>query len=500
MKKAVIYARYSCEKQTEISIEGQLEVCKKYAVEHDYYVVDTYIDRAVSGRTDQRDGFQQMLKDSALKSFEAVIVYKLDRFSRDKYESAIHRHALRQNGVQLISAMENIPDTPEGIILESVLEGLNQYYSLELAQKVSRTFRILRNEGKFVGGRVPYGYQIVDKKYVVDSTTAPLIQKVFDEVIKGKRIIDIQHENPEVPVNIHKLVKNIKYMGCLMHQGEIIENVIPAIVTKETFEKAQQMVKQTEKQYTYRPAYDYILSGKVYCGKCGKRMTGGYSISKTGTQYRYYNCKSPCDLKRIHCDELESAIIEVVLSVLNDNQAVKAIAANTVKLAKARASKTDTSKFKNRLFEIKRKKKNILDAIENLGYTPDMKERLDKLCIEEDRLSIEISKSNNVGITEKQIIDTLQSYVSYPPEELRYAILKNIVSRVDVFNDHFIITIGNGRITEDSDRESQEDSGITVTNFEQDNTSVTKLSLIQKIVVYETRFIIEVRRKKASRY
>ena len=478
MKKAVIYARYSCEKQTEISIEGQLEVCKKYAVEHGYCVVDTYIDRAVSGRTDQRDAFQKMLKDSALKSFEVVVVYKLDRFSRDKYESAIHRHTLRQNGVQLISAMENIPDTPEGIILESVLEGLNQYYSLELAQKVSRTFRILRNEGKFVGGRVPYGYQIVDKKYVVDQTTAPLIQKVFDEVIKGKRIIDIQHENPEIPVNIHKLVQNIKYMGCLMHQGEVLENVIPAIVTKETFEKAQQMIKQNEKQYTYRPAYNYILSGKVFCGKCGKRMTGGYSISKTGMQYRYYNCKSPCDLKRIHCDELENEIIAVVLSVLNDKQSVKAIAANTVKLAKNRTSRSDTSKFKNKLSEIKRKKKNILDAIENMGYTPDMKERLDKLCIEEDRLNIEISKSNNFDITEKQIVETLQSFISYPPDELREEILKNIVSRVDVFDDHFIITIGNGQKLIDNDGECQDASGITVTNFEQDNSSVTnKLSL-----------------------
>lgn len=499
MKKAVIYARYSCEKQTEISIEGQLEVCKKYAVEHDYYIVDTYIDRAVSGRTDQRDAFQKMLKDSALKSFEVVVVYKLDRFSRDKYESAIHRHTLRQNGVQLISAMENIPDTPEGIILESVLEGLNQYYSLELAQKVSRTFRIFRKEGKFVGGRVPFGYQIVDKKYVIDPVTAPLVQKTFADVLKGKRIIDIQHENPEITVNIHKMITNIKYKGCLMHQGELIENVIPAIISKEDFDKAQEIMKKTESKYNYRPAYNYILSGKVFCGKCGRRMTGGYSISKTGVQYRYYNCKSPCDLKRIHCDELENSIIESVISVLNDEKAIKMIASNTVKLAKNRASKADVSKFKSKLNEIKRKKNNILDAIENLGYSPEMKERLDNLCIEEDRLNIEISKSNYINITEKQIIDTLHSFVNHPPEKLREAILKDIVTRVDVFDDYFLITIGTGKtpITDDSDCHNGD--CISLSNFEQEKSSVTKSSLIQKIIVYGTMFSIEVRRKKAPR-
>ncbi len=137
MKTAVIYARYSCDQQTEQSIDGQLRVCEEYAKRNNILILNTYIDRAMTGTNDNRPDFQRMLKDSNRKEWDYVLVYKLDRFSRNKYETAIHKKTLRDNGVKVLSAMENIPDTPEGIILESLLEGMNQYYSAELAQKVS---------------------------------------------------------------------------------------------------------------------------------------------------------------------------------------------------------------------------------------------------------------------------------------------------------------------------------------------------------------------------
>ncbi len=123
MKTAVIYARYSSDSQTEQSIDGQLRVCTEYAKNNDILILDTYIDRAMTGSNDNRPDFQRMIKDSAKKNWDYVLVYKLDRFSRNKYETVIHKKTLRDNGVKVLSAMENIPDTPEGIILESLLEG-----------------------------------------------------------------------------------------------------------------------------------------------------------------------------------------------------------------------------------------------------------------------------------------------------------------------------------------------------------------------------------------
>ena len=136
IKSAVIYARYSSDSQTEQSIEGQLRVCKEYAEKNDISIINTYIDRAMTGTNDNRPDFQRMLKDSKNGNWNYVLVYKLDRFSRDKYETAMHKHDLKKYGVKVISAMENIPDTPEGIILEGVIESMNEYYSKELAQKV----------------------------------------------------------------------------------------------------------------------------------------------------------------------------------------------------------------------------------------------------------------------------------------------------------------------------------------------------------------------------
>ena len=123
MKTAVIYARYSSDSQTEQSIEGQLRVCEDYAKSHDIVVVNTYIDRAMTGTNDNRPAFQRMLKDSNRKEWDFILVYKFDRFSRNKYETAIPKKELKDNGVKVVSATEFVPDTPEGIIFESMLEG-----------------------------------------------------------------------------------------------------------------------------------------------------------------------------------------------------------------------------------------------------------------------------------------------------------------------------------------------------------------------------------------
>ena len=126
METAVIYARYSSDNQTEQSIEGQLRVCQEYAKNNDILLLDTYIDRAMTGTNDNRADFQRMLKDSARNHWDYVLVYKIDRFSRNKYETAIHKKTLKDNGTRLLSATEYIPDSPEGIILESMLEGFEQ--------------------------------------------------------------------------------------------------------------------------------------------------------------------------------------------------------------------------------------------------------------------------------------------------------------------------------------------------------------------------------------
>lgn len=201
MKTAVIYARYSSANQTEQSIEGQVHVCEDYAKKHDIIIVDSYIDRAISGITDNRESFQKMLKDSNNKKWDYVLVYKLDRFARNKFESAIHRKHLKDNGIKLLSAMENIPETPEGVLLESLLEGMNQYFSEELAQKVSCGLHESRMKGHIIGA-VPYGYIKENKMLKVNEEEKQSLTRMFEDYASGKTILQISRDFEKMNITL----------------------------------------------------------------------------------------------------------------------------------------------------------------------------------------------------------------------------------------------------------------------------------------------------------
>ncbi|MBE5038771.1 recombinase family protein [Subdoligranulum sp. DSM 109015] len=189
---AVIYARYSSDNQREESIEGQLRECKEYADQNGITVVRTYIDRALSAKTDSRPQFQQMIHDSATHTFEAVLVWKLDRFSRNRYDSAHYKRILKNNRVHVVSVTEPISNTPEGIMLESLLEGMAEYYSAELAEKVSRGHKENALKAKFNGGPVPLGYRIdSEHHYQIDPATAPVVQEAFRRYAAGESIRSI---------------------------------------------------------------------------------------------------------------------------------------------------------------------------------------------------------------------------------------------------------------------------------------------------------------------
>ena len=196
---AVIYARYSSDNQREESIEGQIRECTAYAEKNGITIVKHYIDRAISAKTDNRPEFQQMIKDSDKKLFDIVLVWKLDRFARNRYDSARYKTQLKKNGVKLMSATEIISEGPEGIILESVLEGYAEYYSADLAEKVVRgqTENILK--GRCNGGRGTFGYTLdSERKFHIDPLTSPFVLESFKKYNEGstmKEIRDWLNEN-----------------------------------------------------------------------------------------------------------------------------------------------------------------------------------------------------------------------------------------------------------------------------------------------------------------
>lgn len=181
LKKAFIYARFSSDMQRNESIDAQIRASEKYAAQNDYIVINKYIDRAKSATTDQRPQFQQMMSDIVSTDVDAIIVHKLDRFARNRYDSAIYRNIMKKNNVVLLSVLENLNDSPEAIILEAVIEGYNEYYSKNLAREVEKGKRENAIQCKHVGGIPPLGYDVdpVTKKLTINRFEAEAVKMIY---------------------------------------------------------------------------------------------------------------------------------------------------------------------------------------------------------------------------------------------------------------------------------------------------------------------------------
>ena len=387
MKTCVIYARYSSNNQTEQSIEGQIRVCREYAQRNNLAVAGTYIDRATTGTNDNREQFQKMLKDSDKKAWDYVLCYKLDRFSRNKYEMAIHRKYLKDNGVIILSAMENIPDSPEGILLESLLEGMNQYYSEELSQKTKRGLRETRIKGNYMGGPINYGYSIkhenigdqIAAKVVINETEASILLHIFEAYAAGNRIPDIVRElddkgvknrgNPFTVNSIYFMLQQEKYTGVYSFNGETFTHIYPAIIPKELFQIVRKRIDKN-KTGKHVVGVDYILMGKCYCGYCGHKLRSAAGTTTDGTILRYYRCPYSkkdvnCHNKSVRKEVLEQIVIDALTNEITKPENIALITDNVFALYTAKfTDDSDLHRYEKELSATDKAIKNMLTAIE----------------------------------------------------------------------------------------------------------------------------------------
>ena len=388
MKTAVIYARYSSTNQTEQSIEGQVHVCEDFAKRHNIVIADLYVDRAISGTTDERASFQRMLKDSNNKKWDYVLVYKLDRFARNKYESAIHRKHLKDNGVKLISAMENIPDTPEGILLESLLEGMNQYFSEELAQKVSRGLHESRMKGHCVGS-VPYGYIKENKKLIINQEESEMLNRIFNEYAGGKTILqisrDLEKENIKFsPQKIRSYLNRKLYTGEYEINGKQYNNIYPQIISKELFVLVKTRMDKNRYGCRKNNHETFKLKDKIYCGNCNKKMYPVSAISSNGQPLRYYKCitakKDNCPTTNLDKNFIEGIVDKFLIAQFNTPKNLEELTNNIYEVYKKRIGNNNSLNIlKNTLQKTNTFIANILSAIEKGIITDTTKQRLEEL-------------------------------------------------------------------------------------------------------------------------
>jgi Site-specific recombinases, DNA invertase Pin homologs len=408
--KAVIYARYSSDSQREESIEGQLRECTAFAEKNGITVLRHYIDRAFSAKTDNRPEFQNMIKDSNRKLFDMVIVWKLDRFARNRYDSARYKSTLKKNGVKVVSATEVISDGAEGIILESVLEGYAEYYSADLSEKVIRGMTDNALKCKYNGGTLPIGYVLdEERRFQINPLTAPFVLNAFKRYDEGATMTEIRDwlndqgitntRGEDMKYNsVEHLLKNRRYLGEFRYRDVIIPDGIPAIVPQDLFDRVQEkMAKNKKAPARHKAEDDYLLTTKLFCGYCGAYLCGESGTSRTKIVHHYYKCvnakkRKTCKKKPVKKLWIENLVVSATMEMLMDDNAVEAIVSMVMDLQERES--TSLPLFEQQLQETNTGIQNLLNAIQQGILTPATKSRLEELEANKDNLEIKIASEN----------------------------------------------------------------------------------------------------------
>ena len=464
-KLAVVYARYSSHRQGEQSIEGQLAAARDYATANGLTIIREYVDRAATGRNDNRTAFQEMLKDTSKNQFGTIILWKIDRFGRNREEIAFNKYRCKKNVVKVVYVAESIPDSPEGVILESVLEGMAEYYSLQLSQNILRGQRASAEKCQSTGGNRPLGYLTgADKKFIIDPDTAPTVRLIFDMYAKGNTCTEITKFLNEKGLrtlrggkfnknSLRSILKNEKYIGVYKYKNEIrIENGVPAIVDKDTFYKVQDMLKINKRAPAHKwSKSDYILTDKIFCGKCGSKMVGESGTSKTGKKHNYYVCtkkkrQQTCNKKAVKQRYIEDLVISHVHMILQDDELLSFIA-DSVYAYYIEQNKENNylESLNKKLSQVNQAISNVMKAIESGIINDITKQRLDELDTQRTEISTEIADlehAKSLQLTRDQILFFLCCFRNEDIEDRECCkrLIDTFVNAIFVYDDKIIGT------------------------------------------------------------
>ena len=510
---AVIYARYSSDNQREESIEGQIRECTAYAEKNGITVVKHYIDRALSAKTDNRPDFQQMIKDSEKRLFDIVLVWKLDRFARNRYDSAHYEYQLERNHVKLVSATEPISDSPAGIMVKSMLTGMAEYYSAELSEKVVRGMTENVLKGKYNGGTIPIGFKVDEEKFFqVDPLKAPFVVEAFQRYNDGATMKELMNwlndsgvttnRNQKFTYNsVQKLLTNKRYIGENHFKDIVMPDSIPAIVDKDLFEEVQLKIKKNSRAPARHKAEDdYLLTTKLFCGMCGAMMFGECGTGRNKVVHHYYKCATAkrfktCKKKTVRKEWLEDLVVAETMKLIQDDAVIDAIVAEVMELQDQ--ENTTLPLLEKQMREVENGIENMLNAIQAGVLTNSTKSRLEKLEAQQKELEIRIAEEKiaRPRLSENQVRFWLIRFRKLDPnvKSHRETLINIFVNAVYLYDEKVLITFnykdGTKTITFDeiAAKDAPEGNGSDLgcfapprTPVSEPGTGVSVLSVLQK--------------------
>lgn len=489
---AVIYARYSSSSQREASIEEQIKVCTDYAERNNYAIIKSYKDSAMTGKNDSRPALQKLLKDCANKTFDVVLVYAIDRFGRNLIQSLDNANKIEDSGVLLVSVTESFSNDPSGRFFRNLMMAHAQYYSDELAVKIKRGMDYNAERCLCTGGNIALGFRVnKDRQFEIDPDTAPIVETVFEMYASGKTVAEItRHLNSlgyktargvEFNKNsLHTMLKNKRYIGIYTYKGKEIPDGMPRIISDELFNKVAEIMEKNRKAPARaRAKVEYLLTTKLFCGRCKEMMTGYSATGKQGTKYNYYICNGrkvkKCEKGMVKKDYIENLVLSECRKILSPKN-IEKIAKEVSAMCEAERDTSNLRYLQRRLAESERKRDNALNAIVETDIPrlrANLYDRIAQLEEEQEHLKAEIAKETMPfpSLTEPKIRFFLTALKkgSMTDEKYKKLLIKILVNKIYLYDDRMTITFNSGDDTvEINDRllsELEENDGKTKNLF-----------------------------------
>lgn len=427
---AIIYARYSSHNQRDVSIEQQIEACRKHAAELGLTITDTYEDRAISGRTDNRPAFQRMMRDAEDGKFQYVLAWKSNRMGRNMMQAMVNESRLMDCGVKVFYAEEDFDDSAAGRFALRSMMNVNQFYSDNLAEDVRRG--LMDNASKcMANGRQPLGYKRGEGgKVVVDEPAAAIVREIYTRIASGEMFMDIARDLNRRGIKTQSgsewnkssfkvLCRNERYRGIYIYGDTRIEGGIPPIVDDVLWYKVQEVlkVKKSKNRHHCPSDEDYLLTGKLRCGKCGGYMIGMSGRSKTGDVHHYYACQNrrvghTCDKKNIRRDVVEPAVAQAIKQYCLTDDAIEWITDQTIAYWEDEDRKLQIDSIENDLSAVQSSISNVMKAIEMGVITETTRDRLIELERQQTDLKskLALAKEEIVHVDRKDLISSLLAF------------------------------------------------------------------------------------------
>ncbi len=480
--RAAAYARFSSDNQREESIDAQLRAINDYASRNGITVVEEYIDRAKTATTDNRPEFLRMINDSKQKNFNVVLVHKLDRFARNKKDSIMYKFELKRQGVTVVSVTEYLDDeSPESIILESMLEAMAEYYSKNLSREVKKGMNETALKGQHTGGKPPLGYQVdkTTKMLVIDPFEAGIVRVIFQRVLDGdgyKQIARYLNENgfcsknnkPFSANSIHNILINEKYIGNYIFNRAVgkdvdgkrnnhasksdediirIDGIVPQIISREDFERVATILKSRKHLSAGNKAKEvYLLSGKIECGCCGHHFNGNRKFSgRNKNLHVVYRCGNRdrsrvCKNKDVRREYIEKLVLDQLVEIIYDEKIIPKIVSTfaSYQMSQNEEAMRSLRQVESSIRDAAKKIENIIEVMATTA-SKSLAAKLSELEAEKEEKEkrlCELQKALQMkDVSEKDIIDRFRK----ARKLFETGELPNMKRLIDLFVDKVVV-------------------------------------------------------------